>query len=216
MHIIHTHTHTHACGHCSTLLIRGHTHCKILCKYCIFGVPYTFWPHTHRMQNVWTPIQQVMAHWWLPRHSTLDLLANSATVISAVARHTLHCKCKFSQWRAESGWRNKHVNNRILTSPYLEEESVNLPDWPEIAYLAELISDNFQSVDKWQRTRSQTWNLEQSNLHSLTVSVYHNLLIGTRLRNWRKKMYADTEYEWNKWWLPWFQLHLFTKSCSRR
>ena len=26
-----------------------------------------------------TPIKQVMAYWWMPRHSTLDLLANSVS-----------------------------------------------------------------------------------------------------------------------------------------
>ena len=42
----------------------------------------------HRTQNDWTPIQQVTAHWWLPRHSTLDLFSCKLRVISTVAPHS--------------------------------------------------------------------------------------------------------------------------------
>ena len=40
----------------------------------------------------------------------------------------------------------------------------------------------------WQRTQSQTWKLEWSNMPSVTVSVYHNLLKGIRL--WHLKQNA--------------------------
>ena len=62
----------------------------------------------HRMQNDWTSIQQVTAHWWLPRHSTLDLLANS--VWSQPWLRTPPQHYKSSQWRAESGQPNKHAS----------------------------------------------------------------------------------------------------------
>ena len=32
--------------------------------------------------------------------------------------------------------------------PFLEEESVSVSDWPEIAYIPKLISDYFWSVDR--------------------------------------------------------------------
>ena len=51
--------------------------------------------------------------------------------------------------------------NQILISPYLEEESVSillLLAWPEIAYLAKLISDNFWSFDRGQDSRQGFWN----------------------------------------------------------
>ena len=48
-------------------------------------------------------------------------------------------------------------SNRILTNPYLEEESVSVSVWSEISYLANTISDDF-----WSITQSQTWNLEQT------------------------------------------------------
>ena len=62
----------------------------------------------HRMQNDWTSIQQVTAHWWLPRHSTLDLLANS--VWSQLWLRTPPQHYKSSQWRTESGQPNKHAS----------------------------------------------------------------------------------------------------------
>ena len=38
----------------------------------------------------------------------------------------------------------------------------------------------------WQRTQSPTWKLEWSNMPSVTVSVYHNLLKGIRLWHWKQ------------------------------
>ena len=58
-------------------VFRGHAHCV---NIAFFRVPYTFWPHhCISTQNDWTPVEQVMAHWWMLRHSTLDLLANSVS-----------------------------------------------------------------------------------------------------------------------------------------
>ena len=82
-------------------------YCKILHKYCKYRVPYAFWPH-HCTQNDWTPIQQVMAHWWLPCHSTLDLFANSVWSQPWLRIPPRHYKP--SQWRAESGQQNKRTS----------------------------------------------------------------------------------------------------------
>ena len=60
----------------------------------------------HHTQNDWTSIHQVMDHWWLPRHSTLDQFAKS--VWSQPWLRTLPQHHKSSQWRAESG-RNKRA-----------------------------------------------------------------------------------------------------------
>ena len=54
-----------------------------------------------RVHKMTIPIKQVMPHWWMPHHSTLDLLANS--VSSQLF--------KSSQWRAESGQWNKCVTS---------------------------------------------------------------------------------------------------------
>ena len=69
----------------------------------------------HQTQNDWTSIQQVTAHWWLQRHSTLDQFANS--VWSQPWLHTPPRHYKSSQWRAESGWRNKCANEPNLYEP---------------------------------------------------------------------------------------------------
>ena len=65
------------------------------------------------MQNDWTPVEQVMAHGWLQRHSTLDLLANSVSsqpwLVRTPSRHALQ-QYMTSQWREESGWWNKHAS----------------------------------------------------------------------------------------------------------
>ena len=68
---------------------------------------YAFWPH-HHTQNDGTPIQQVTAHWWLPRHSTLDRFANSVWSQSWLHTPPRH---KSSQWRVESGRQNKHASS---------------------------------------------------------------------------------------------------------
>ncbi len=66
--------------------LRGRAHCKILRKYCIFRVPYAFQPHRCiTVRKMATPIKQVMPHWWMPCHSSLDLLS----VISAVQVQSL-------------------------------------------------------------------------------------------------------------------------------
>ena len=49
-------------------------------------------------------VKQDMPHWWMPRHSTLDLLANSVS----------SRPFKSNQWRAESGQRNKRATPRKL------------------------------------------------------------------------------------------------------
>ena len=70
---------------------------QILCKYCIFQVQYAFQQHCCiTVCKITTLIKQIIAQWWLPCHSTLDLLANSAS--SQVY--------KSSQWRVESRWNN--------------------------------------------------------------------------------------------------------------
>ena len=65
----------------------------------------------HHTQNDWTPIHQVTlftAHWWLPRHSTLDQFANSMWSQPWLCTPPQHYKS--SQWRAESGRRNKRTS----------------------------------------------------------------------------------------------------------
>ena len=62
----------------------------------------------HHMQNDWTSIQEVTAHWRLPCHSTLDRFANS--VWSQPWLRTPPRHYKSSQWRAESGRWNKHAS----------------------------------------------------------------------------------------------------------
>ena len=58
----------------------------------------------HHTQNDWTSIQQVTAHWWLPRHSTLDRFANSVWSQPWLRTPPRH---KSSQWRAESDLREE-------------------------------------------------------------------------------------------------------------
>ena len=126
-----------------------------------------------------------MAHWWLPRHSAIDLPANSMSSklwLNTPARYTLQVQpMKARIWTTNAkaavfgllgdispppdpctlqsvapclSWNKIAKNdmiylNQILMNPYREEElvSVSLSVWPEISYLANLISDNFQSVD---------------------------------------------------------------------
>ena len=88
----------------------------LIAKFCA-NIPfsgavsvYAFWPHrqvTDHTQNDWTSIQQVTAHWWLPRHSTLDQFANSVWSQLWLRTPPQH---KSSQWWAESGWWNKSAS----------------------------------------------------------------------------------------------------------
>ena len=68
-----------AVGFC--LVFRSLAHCKILHKYCSFGgAVHILATSLHQStQNDWTPVEQVMAHWWMLCHSALDLLANSVS-----------------------------------------------------------------------------------------------------------------------------------------
>ena len=53
-------------------------------------------------------------------------------------------------------------------------------DWPEIVYLAKLISDIFWSIN---RAQSQKLDLEWAVMPSHNVSIHQHLLKGWRLRN---------------------------------
>ena len=56
---------------------------------------------------------------------------------------------------------HRHMTFSITISaqnPYLEEESVSILFRLEITYLAKLISDNFQSVDRGHDPRHGIWN----------------------------------------------------------
>jgi len=70
---------------------------------CILATPLCC-----RMQNDWTPIEQVTAQGWLLCHSELDLLANSVSsqpwLVLQVQQY------KTSQWRVESGQWNQRVS----------------------------------------------------------------------------------------------------------
>ena len=74
---------------------RGCAYCRILCKYCILGVQYAFWPHRciiiRKMLNTdWTSYGSL----WLPRHSTLAPLAKSATQLTiSVLSHSQPWPC---------------------------------------------------------------------------------------------------------------------------
>ena len=97
-----------------------------IAKFCL---NITFWGcHTHfshiaaSQYAKWQHhlIQQVMAHWWLPRHS-INIRSTcklSHCYLSHGLIHTLwHAwHCKSSQWRTESGLRNKHVSYRNIWS----------------------------------------------------------------------------------------------------
>ena len=84
----------------------------LIAKFC---VNIAFWGAIHILatslchhtQNDWTPIQQVTAHWWLPRHSALDLFAKSMLSQWWLCTPPRHYKS--SQWRAESGQQNKRA-----------------------------------------------------------------------------------------------------------
>ena len=65
----------------------------------------------HHTQNHWTSVQHVTAHWWLPCHSTLDWFANSVWFWPWLCTPPWH---KSSQWRAESGRRNKCAGGRYF------------------------------------------------------------------------------------------------------
>ena len=62
-------------------------------------------------------------------------------------------------------------------NPYVKE-SVSTSVWPEISYLANMISDNFWSIDKGHNPRHEIWNDP-----ICLVRMYQNLLKCRRLRN---------------------------------
>ena len=107
--------------------------------------------------------------------------------------------------------------NQILTNPYLEEESVSGSIWPEILYLANLISDNFQSTDTDRRhnPRHGIWNdpiclvcqhvSEFTQIQKTMKLKYSENKM--KLKYSENKMHVHTIYEWEN-------LNVSTLSCT--
>ena len=74
--------------------------------------------------------------------------------------------------------------NRILTNWYLEE-SVSASVWPETLYLANLISDNFRSINRGHNPRHRIGN-------DPICLVFQNLLKCRRL--WNQKQNAHSHW----------------------
>ena len=104
---------------------------------------------------------------------------------------------------------------QILTNLYLEEELVSVSVWPELLYLANLISDNFWSTDWGHNPRHGIWN-DPICLVYHCASMYQNLLKCRRLWNQKENVCSHRTQKRKKWRQPWFWLHLVTKSCGRQ
>ena len=97
-------------------------------------------------------------------------------------------------------------------SLYLEEESVSLPDWPEITYHAKLISDNFQSANRGHDPKHGTRNNPMCLVYlSVCIIIYSNVVDYEAVNKTR----TDIKYK-RKWRQPRFQLHLVTKTHGRQ
>ena len=77
----------HECEIPLSLKIMGHTHCKILHKYCIFQVPYAFWLYrcvtVHKMTEHWLVWNRILMHPYLEEESVLRIrLARNRKLIS--------------------------------------------------------------------------------------------------------------------------------------
>ena len=85
-----------------------YTGVTLIAKFCVniafFGCCTHFSQIAVTVCKMTTPIKQVTLHWWMPRHSTLDLLANSVS----------SQPFKSSQRRTESGQQNKCVTPHKL------------------------------------------------------------------------------------------------------
>ena len=101
--------------------------------------------------------------------------------------------------------------NRILTNPYLEEESVSVSVWPEILYLAKLIGDHFQSLDRGQDPRHGIWN-------DPICLVCQHISKFTQMQSTKPKTKCAFTPNTNerKWQQLRFQPHLVTKSHIRQ
>ena len=84
--------------------------------------------------------------------------------------------------------------NQILTNPYLEEESVSGSTWPEILYLANLISDHFQSIDGRHNPRHGIWN-DPICLVCQHVSEFTQMQKTMKLKYSENKMHVHTIYK---------------------
>ena len=97
--------------------------------------------------------------------------------------------------------------NQILTSTYLEEESVSISAWPEFSYFAHLIGNNFQSINRGHQPRHGILN-NPICLVCQHVSVYSN----AEDYETENKMSSHTEYEWEKLTAA----SILTQFCGRR
>ena len=96
-------------------------------------------------------------------------------------------------------------------NPFVEEELVSTSVWPEISYLANMISDNYWSVDEGHNPRQEIWN-DPICLVCQCVSEFTQMRKTTKPKT--KHAFTPNKNE-KKWWQPWFQLHLVTKFHSR-
>ena len=79
--------------------------------------------------------------------------------------------------------------SQILTNPYhcQKEESFSVSVWPEISYLAKLISDNFWSIDGGHNPRHAI--LERPNMPSLSASIIIYSYAGD-YKNWKQNVHS--------------------------
>ena len=78
---------------------------------------------------------------------------------------------------------------------YLKEDSVSVSDWPEITYLAKLISGIFWSVDRRHDSRNRIWN---EPMCLVLLSAYISVYIKVEDYETQNKMCVDTEYKQEK------------------
>ena len=97
---------------------------------------------------------------------------------------------------------------------YLEEESDSILGWPEIMYLAKLISDIFWSFNIGCDPRNRIWN-EPVCLAILSEYISIYLKLESEDYKIENKMHVDTKYEWGKMAAALILTYLITKSYGR-
>ena len=73
--------------------------------------------------------------------------------------------------------------------PVSEEDSISVSDWPETAYLAKLLSNNFRSTDRGHDPRH---GIQNDPICLVQLSVYTRIY--SKVEDSKSKRHVDTEY----------------------
>ena len=75
--------------------------------------------------------------------------------------------------------------------PVSEEDSVSISDWPETAYLAKLLSNNFRSSD---RGRNPRHGVQNDPICLVQLSAYTRIYSKVEDSKSKNKRHVDTKY----------------------